>query len=367
MTQTAAAEAQELLRQGRIDEAQRAFEQVLEQDPDHVEALNVLSLVALRNGSPDRALQMLQRAVAADPSDAMSQHHLGRVQSALGDAQAALLTHRKAVELAPHFHVARLYLAEALERANEPEQAVVQYARALQDAQNAGRWLNADTTPPPLRPMVEQAVVAVRKGRHAAFDRLFEPLSKQYGPDSLGRVRDALAVYMNEARAVPGDPRQAPTFLFFPGLPTTPYFPKTLFTGIEELEANTRLIRGELEGVLGSDAGRERVFNSDELEKQNLRGLKRAPSWNGYYFYRYGERRQDNCAACPVTAASIERLPLSRIREHAPEVLFSVFTPDTHLLPHQGVTNTRVVAHLPLMVPENCALNVGGEDHYWRE
>ena len=52
---------------------------------------------------------------------------------------------------------------------------------------------------------------------------------------------------------------------------------------------------------------------------------------------------------------------------HGPEVLFSVFTPGTHLLPHQGVTNSRVVGHLPLIVPGQCALQVGGELHEWQE
>ncbi len=55
------------------------------------------------------------------------------------------------------------------------------------------------------------------------------------------------------------------------------------------------------------------------------------------------------------------------MREHGPEVLFSVFTPGTHLLPHRGVTNTRLVGHLPLLVPEDCALSVGGELHAWHE
>jgi aspartate beta-hydroxylase len=366
MTQSAL-EAQQLLRQGRVDEAEAAFEQVLATDPNHVESLNVLGLVALRKGAPMRALELLERAVAADPQDAMSHHHLGRVQSALGDAGAAHLTHARAVQLAPEFHLARLYLGESLERLGETDQAVVHYARALQDAQNDGRWLNAQTTPPPVRPMVEHAVTTVRTGRRGAFERMFEPLIATYGRDSLVRVRDALDVHLNEATAVPGDPRQQPTFLFFPGLPTTPYFKREQFAGIRELEVQTGAIRAELKAVLGADTGRERVFDSDALESENLRGLKRAPSWNGYYFYRHGERREDNCSRCPVTIASLDRLPLSRIREHGPEVLFSVFTPDTHLLPHRGVTNTRVVGHLPLMVPENCALNVGGEIHEWRE
>ncbi len=55
------------------------------------------------------------------------------------------------------------------------------------------------------------------------------------------------------------------------------------------------------------------------------------------------------------------------VEDHGPEILFSVFTPGTHLLAHRGVTNTRVVAHLPLIVPPDCALRVGGEDHAWQE
>jgi aspartate beta-hydroxylase len=31
------------------------------------------------------------------------------------------------------------------------------------------------------------------------------------------------------------------------------------------------------------------------------------------------------------------------------------------------VTNTRLVFHLPLIVPPDCALNVGGVEHRWRE
>jgi aspartate beta-hydroxylase len=31
------------------------------------------------------------------------------------------------------------------------------------------------------------------------------------------------------------------------------------------------------------------------------------------------------------------------------------------------VTNTRLVGHLPLIIPEDCALNVGGELHPWVE
>jgi hypothetical protein len=47
---------------------------------------------------------------------------------------------------------------------------------------------------------------------------------------------------------------------------------------------------------------------------------------------------------------------------HAPEVLFSVLAPGSHISPHHGVTNVRLVMHLPLIVPPgaDCALHLVG-------
>jgi aspartate beta-hydroxylase len=362
-----AGKAQELLRQGRIPEAETAFARLLEQSPDHVEALNVLALGALRGGQLQRALELLRRASRADPRDALSRHHLGLAFEAAGDLTAALAAYETAVRLRPDFAVARLYWAASLERTQQMDQAVVQYVRALDDAQKGGRWLNPESTPPALRPLVEHAVIAVRDHRHLAFSRLFEPLVNRFGKDSLARVARTLRIYLNQESAVSSDPRQRPSFLFMPGLPATPYLDRSLFPWMETLESETSNIQAELRALLPHSRNSERVFTSEELEQANLRGTGAAPSWTGYYFYRHGERREDNCTACPHTARALEPLPLSRVRDHGPEVLFSVFTPGTHLLPHRGVTNTRLVGHLPLIVPEDCALNVGGEIHAWAE
>jgi aspartate beta-hydroxylase len=360
-------EAQFLLRQGKVAEAEKLFERLLDTAPDHVQALNAIALSALRNGNGSRALQLIERAVAADPQDPLSAHHLGRIRDTMGDLQGSIAAHRTAVSLRPEFHLSRIYLAEGLERSGDRPRAVVQYARALQDAQAQGRWLNPTTTPEPLRPLIQHAVLAVRTGRRDAFASLFDPLLKRYGSSSLERVQAALAIHLNEAEARPTDPRQKPGFLYFPGLPTMAYFDPKLFDGVAGLERDTAAIRDELNALLPSPSGRERVFDNPDIENVNLRGTDRAPSWNGYYFYRHGERREDNCGRCPVTAAALDRLPLARVRDHGPEVLFSVFTPGTHLLPHRGVTNTRLVGHLPLIVPRDCALNVGGEIHEWQE
>lgn len=364
---TSAEQAQQLLRQGRIREAEQAFQQLLDADPRHVQALNVLALAAYRDGGLRRARELLERARTVEPEDPITQHHLGVILEADGDFAGAAGAQRKALEREPELHAARLYLGRLLERLGRMDEGFFAYARALKSAQAEGRWLNPASTPIALQPLVERAAIRVREGRRASFTRIFEPLTVKYGRDSLARVEKSLRVYLNEEARVYSDPRQQPTFLYFPGLPACAYLPRDLFPWIGALEQATADIRAELLALLPSAEGRERVFTSEALEGVNLRGLDTAPSWNGYYFYRHGEKREDNCARCPRTAAALEPLPLSRVREHGPEVLFSVFTPGTHLLPHRGVTNTRLVAHLPLLVPEDCALKVGGELHEWQE
>ena len=361
-----ASEARELLRQGRLLEAERLYERVLESAPNDVEALNIVALAELRKGAPHRALNLLDRAERAQPGDAVTQHNLGRVHEGAGDLLGAVAAYGNAVRLRPDFFVARLHLAHALDQSKQPGPALAQYSRTLKDAQDQGRWVDPATTPQALRPVVERAVHIVRTGRRALFFSFIEPLVQLYGRDSMARVERCLRVYLNEERATSPDARQQPTFLYFPDLPPAAYLDRSLFPWIEGLEAQTDAIRAELMRLLPSSAGRERVFTTEELERENLRGLDVPPSWNGYYFYRHGVRRDDNCSSCPATAAALTTLPLAHVREHGPEVLYSVFTPGTHLLPHRGVTNTRLVAHLPLLVPPECALRVGGEIHEWQ-
>jgi aspartate beta-hydroxylase len=364
---TSISEPLQLLREGRLAEAERAYERVLERSPNDLQALNIVALAALRSGRPRRALDLLGRAIKVDDRDAPTQFHLARAHEAVGDLAAALAAYECALRLKPEFHLARLHRAAALERAGESRAALVNFARALREAQHEGRWTSSATTPQALRALVEHAARVVRNGRHELFFGLLEPLAQRFGRESLTRVERCLRIHLVEEPAEYPDARQQPTFLYFPGLSARPYLDRSLFPWIAALEAQTGVIRDELLGVLGSDAGRERVFTSDALEQQNLRGLAEPPSWTGYYFYRHGERREGNCAGCPQTIRALDALPLARVPAHAPEVLFSVFTPGTQLLAHRGVTNTRLVGHLPLIVPENCALSVGGEVHEWQE
>jgi aspartate beta-hydroxylase len=355
-----------LLAQGRAEEAEVACERRINAEPGDLVALNVLALVALRQSRVERAVTLLERGAALAPTDATTLHNLGRAREAAGDSAGALSADRAAVHAAPATPQVRLHFARSLERCGEVQGALLQYMRAIKEAQAAGAWNDAASTPPALRPLVEHAVLAIRTFRRSLLDGVLAPLVNRYGRSDLERVSAAVRVYLGEGHPGFSDPRQRPSFLYIPGLPTSPYFDRRLFAWLPILEARSEEITGELMALLSGSHGRERVFHSDELELENLRGNGAPPRWDGYYFYRHGGRRADNCAACPATAAAVDALPLIRIREHGPEVLFSVFEPGTQLAAHRGVTNARAVSHLPLIVPPDCALSVGGEVHAWR-
>jgi aspartyl/asparaginyl beta-hydroxylase (cupin superfamily) len=51
-----------------------------------------------------------------------------------------------------------------------------------------------------------------------------------------------------------------------------------------------------------------------------------------------------------------------------PSALFSRLAPGARIVPHHGAVNTRLICHLPLIVPPDCgALRVGNYERAWRE
>ena len=50
----------------------------------------------------------------------------------------------------------------------------------------------------------------------------------------------------------------------------------------------------------------------------------------------------------------------------AANAMFSLLAPNTHIPPHVGVGNFRLLCHLPLIVPDGCWFRVGAETRDWR-
>jgi aspartate beta-hydroxylase len=358
------------LRKGDAVLAEQCFVRLLEQVPDDAEALQFVASRHVARGDTGRALAMLLVAVKAYPDVPALLHQFGVVQSMAGDLRGATESLQRCVRIAPSMFVARLRLGNVLEQLGETDRALLAYFGAVNAAQAEGRWLSDETTAPGLRSSVQHAMGFINDGRRRTFDAVLEPLRERYGRSSLSRVEDCLAIYLGDRPIQLPDPRQKPKFLYFPGVPSQAYYGRDRFPWQVELEAATEALRDELLSVLADNEPLEPFLgeHSDERLKGHLSssGTQRA-AWDAYFFYRHGDRFDEHHVRCPRTSAVLERIPLVRIRDHAPETLFSVLRPGTHILPHRGVTNTRLVTHLPLIVPPDCAISVGGELHEWQE
>ncbi|MFA6232327.1 MAG: aspartyl/asparaginyl beta-hydroxylase domain-containing protein [Rhodanobacter sp.] len=362
--------ARQEIARGELDAAERSFLGLLERQPQDVEALRFVANRQSARGEHAVAMQQLQVAAKLARDDPSTWVQLANVQMAAGDFNGAVGSFRSGLSLAPRIFVARLQLGVALEQLGQSHEALKAYFMAIEGARAMGRWQDDATTAPTLREAVKHAVKYVNKGRRQLFRGVLEPLRERYGSTELVRVERSLAIYFCDQPANIPDPRQKPKFLFFPGIASQPYYPRTHFPWLEALEAGTDVVRDELRAVLAQGQQLEAFLGQAPAPAGQgmLRSTgARDAAWDAYFFYRHGVRYDDHCARCPQTTALLDALPLVRIRDHAPETLFSILTPGSHILPHTGVTNTRLVTHLPLIVPPDCAIRVGGEEHVWQE
>ena len=364
------AAARQHAEQGAVLQADQLFQRVLEIVPDQFEALHFLGMRALAEGQVVIAKRLLERAVEQDGGDIQLLKNLGVACIGAERFDEARFAFDRALTLAPDFFVARLYLGYVLEMLGHNHAALKEYFGAIMAAQAKGRWLSPETTAPLLRELVTRAMRFVDAGRKELFSDVLAPLREQHGSDAMQRVDRCLDIYLGLAPANYPNPLQKPKFLYFPDLPTTAYFARELFDWYGDLERNTAVIREELLAVLHDERVMEpflKFGTPDDVPKFLGAGPQGPPAWDAFFFYRHGVRYDENHARCPRTSAILEALPLVRIRAHAPEICFSVLAPGTHILPHHGVTNARVVTHLPLIVPGDCAIRVGGEEHAWQE
>jgi aspartyl/asparaginyl beta-hydroxylase (cupin superfamily) len=161
---------------------------------------------------------------------------------------------------------------------------------------------------------------------------------------------------------------QEPLLLCFPRLPAIPFFDRDLFPWLSQLEASTDVIRREFEHVYEEDRSKFDPYMQIPAGApvNQWRDLNHSPAWSTFFLWRDGKRNDANCARCPLTTALLETLPMADQPGFAPTAMFSVLAPRTTIPPHTGSSNTRVIAHLPLVLPGPCRFRVGNETREWR-
>jgi predicted O-linked N-acetylglucosamine transferase (SPINDLY family) len=118
-------------RQGRHSDVQALCRQILNDVPDHFDALHLLGVSELDCGRSDEAETWLARAVAVDPRSAEACSNLGLALFRLQRYDEARKCQEKAVALNPNFVTALTNLGNTLMRLGLAAQAVEAHDRAI--------------------------------------------------------------------------------------------------------------------------------------------------------------------------------------------------------------------------------------------
>jgi aspartyl/asparaginyl beta-hydroxylase (cupin superfamily) len=159
---------------------------------------------------------------------------------------------------------------------------------------------------------------------------------------------------------------QQPRNFFLPELAHVQFFSRALFPWLEALEAETDAITAELENLLADEKDFSPYLKTvPDLPSQSDYPLIDSMDWSSCFLVN-GEPTP-NAERCPRTMAALASVPLCRVPGRSPQVMFSQLKAGAHIRPHTGAVNTRLICHLPLIVPPNCKFRVGNEVRTWEK
>ena len=101
-------------RAGRLQEAERVYDQILRDAPRNADARHLRGVIANQTGRPETAVELIERAIAVDSTQAMFHSNLGNALTNLGKPEEALDHYGRALDLVPNFADAHCNHANAL-------------------------------------------------------------------------------------------------------------------------------------------------------------------------------------------------------------------------------------------------------------
>ena len=349
---------QELLQAGRVAEAEAALAALRHRHPASPEIPSWAARLASQRGKAEEAARLLAGALETLPDDPLLTVDLAVLHADAGRMDEAQALLRQHVQRMPSSVMSWLLLSQLLEDTQQASDSLIAAYEAITRAQAGGAWLSPATTPPHLQGFVAHAVGKVRAGRRGIFFHALESSAREHPGASLQRLERAVRGYLGEIDVKPRHPRQKALVLYIPDLPDEPFMDPLLHPWASTLQRAFPAIRREAMAMLARGAGFEDFVQPKPGDSIDRFLGGHAPAWEALFFYRHGMRYDETHALCPDTSAALESIELFRVPGQAPEILFSVLKPGTHILPHHGICNARSVMHLPLLVPPGCALNL---------
>jgi predicted O-linked N-acetylglucosamine transferase (SPINDLY family) len=193
-----------LHQQGRLAEAERIYQEIIRQEPDHFDALYLLGVIAIQTRRMERAVELFGRAIALKRDFAEAHINRGAALYHLKRHEHALESYDKAIALRPSDGQAYYNRGLALTALKLHEQALESYDKAVvlkpghaEAYYNRGNALNALNRHQEALTSYDKAI-ALKAEFAAAYNNRGNALS------ALNQYEEALASY-NKATALKSD------------------------------------------------------------------------------------------------------------------------------------------------------------------
>jgi len=323
--------------------------------------LNREAVRAMAERRLPEAARLLEQALALDKTLLPAWMNLAAVKRMAGDLAGALAATDEAGKLDSQYFPAWMMRGALLEATGNPRQAAHSYQHAL------NRIRPEDAADPATGRAVARAqefLATYRSEMEAFFLDGIGPVPAT-GHSAPARRMNGFVDHLLGRRKIY---HSNPGSLYYPGLPSIEIHDREDFPFLPELEAATPEIQRELATVLADDnAGIEPYAQfEDARTAQRWHQLNYSLNWSAYHLANRGERIAAHREKCPFTAALLDRMPQPSLAQRSPAALFSILKPKTHIPPHCGVANFRLICHLPLILPEACRLRVGNVIQHWK-
>jgi aspartyl/asparaginyl beta-hydroxylase (cupin superfamily) len=358
-----------------------------------IDALEGQTLLAERQGDRALAAKLWAEILALDPQHYRALMAKGRHDAQRGDLEAARLAFLRAAPLNRTDPTAWIQVAQIHRQRGEDaleEEALFEalkvdasdllallmrgqlFERQGKTHQAAKAFGGAAVVAPPmdrLRPDLRLAVAHASTYRAhyaqtmAAFlDERLESGYRDSAGEDLERFQLAVDIMLGRKRRHDSKPAQ----FYVPGLLPVEFFPREDFPWLDAIEAGTDRIRDEFLEVLKSDEGfvPYLTYPLDQPLNQWVE-LNNSPRWSGYHLIKDGAPVPAGAAKCPETMRLLAGAPQPDQPGRTPVALFSLLKPRTHIPPHNGVSNARLLVHVPLIIPESCGFRVGNQTRQW--
>ncbi len=127
------------------------------------------------------------------------------------------------------------------------------------------------------------------------------------------------------------------------------------FKELQLLEDNYKIILDELNAVRKSAENGYWFASYPHYLKPESQN-----QWQVFTFRFFGIKQPINCAACPDTAAILNKIPGLISAD------FSYLPAHTQIKPHRGFSRMVIRVHLGLIIPDDCGIKVGNETKTWQ-